>query len=199
MIIKVLFGGMLIATLFSCSQNEQSHEEKIRETVETYLDEMLRNEPITAFTVDSIEINNISPKTVLQLEVNEYLKQLQDKSEEAKALKLEVQEALDLKLLYDDVTGGEKDDFSSSNNKSLEEKRLEFKKLKDDCDTLLKIAELKTQELENADSTSVSYYEVIAKGKITTKSNVEKSAIYPFHISKEYVILKEPLELLKVR
>lgn len=43
-----------------------------------------------------------------------------------------------------------------------------------------------------ADSTIVKFYDVMVKGIITIDDNVQKNVEFPFHISKDYKVIKEP-------
>ena len=63
---------------------------------------------------------------------------------------------------------------------------------------MIKDAEDKIEKWETADSTNIVYYEVIARGTMTSMKNVQKNSLFPFHISKDYKILKEPLDLLQM-
>jgi hypothetical protein len=46
-----------------------------------------------------------------------------------------------------------------------------------------------------ANSIQLLYDDVTANGTITAPNGVQKNAIIPFHILKEYKIIKEPTEL----
>ena len=88
------------------------------------------------------------------------------------------------------------DAFSKSNDTSLKELNEVFRTKKALADSMLIEVEALYAKVEFADSVSVEFYEVIARGTVTSVKNVQKNAIYPFHISKHYKILKDPIELI---
>ena len=180
----------------SCTEPEPTHEERIDRTVRTYLDDLFSKETaIASYEIDSIEINNISPKVALKIRAIDKNKELQSLIDEAKELKKKYQDKKELANMYTELGQGE-DAFTSSMNSDLEELNEAFKAKKEEADLMLIEVESMYEDAEKADSTSIQYYEVIARGSVINNAGVKKSAIYPFHISKDYHILREPIELI---
>jgi hypothetical protein len=191
--VAVFLSSILVT---SCQEQELTYEEKIEQTVHTYLDGMFAEEgSIQDYEIDSIQINDITPKIALGLQAVDKNKELQAIIDEAKELKAGYQNKKELGEMYNELGSGN-DAFSESNNSSLEELNEAYKAKKELADKMLIEVEALYAKVESADTVSLEYYEVIARGTITSVKNVQKNAIYPFHISKDYKILKEPLELI---
>lgn len=52
------------------------------------------------------------------------------------------------------------------------------------------------KQAETTDESGTAYYEVIVTGSVTSNGGVQKKIALPFHISKEYTIIKEPKDIL---
>ena len=184
---KLLFVLSLgVLTLFtSCSEKEQTHKQQTRKTVNTYLDNLLKDEPITGYEIDSLIIKSITKKQEIEKEAFKYKDLATKNLNKAKELGKEYQNLKDLQSL---TTG-------LDTSKELNTLKQEFETLQ----TKIKEYSKQSQELAKKslkiDSITVLYYDVIARGTITTSNNVQKNAIFPFHISKDYKILREPVEL----
>jgi len=184
---KLLFVLSLgVLTLFtSCSEKEQTHKQQTRKTVKTYLDNLLKDEPITGYEIDSLIIKSITKKQEIEKEAFKYKDLATKNLNKAKELGKEYQNLKDLQSL---TTG-------LDTSKELNTLKQEFETLQ----TKIKEYSKQSQELAKKslkiDSITVLYYDVIARGTITTSNNVQKNAIFPFHISKDYKILREPVEL----
>lgn len=182
---NLLFVFIGILVLFtSCSEKEQTHDQKTRKIVETYIDNLLKDESIMEYKIESLVINNITEKQDLEKEAFRYRDLALDKKDEAKKLTKDF--------------GGIRN-IASLGDVDISEQRERYEqKIKEISKEALKYSELAkglaSQSLK-ADSTKVLYYDVVARGTITSLRNVQKNAIFPFHISKDYKILKDPIEL----
>lgn len=180
----------------ACSEKELTHEEKLRQVVDIYIDDMLKNEPITEYSIDSLEINNITQKQILKKEALEYKAKTMEAMEKAKALGKKYQSTQSLVGIIEEHEG--QGSTSNLGRTSMQEMKEEAELLMKEAKEMGELAKEKAQQWEIADSTSIVHYEVIARGSITSSKNVKKPATFPFHISKDYKILKEPMDLLKM-
>lgn len=174
----LVIGLLSLSVLMSCSKKELSHEEKIKDVVEVYLTNFFKNEPILEFKIDSVNINNITPKIILEKEA---LKLNQETNEALNEATLLSEKAKNFQIL----------------GLSTEHLKEEFETYRKKAEESSALAQKKAQESLKADSVSVLYYDVEGRGTITTLENVQNNAIFPFHISKDYKITKEPTELRK--
>lgn len=177
----------VITLFFSCTQNELTHNQKAQKTVETYLDNLLKDEPISNYNIDSLIIKDITEKQELEHEAFRYRDLSISSLEKAKDLGKEYQNKQELQSLVKSV------DYS----KDLKELKQEYETIKAKVEQYSKLAQSLAKKSLEADSVEVLYYDIVARGTITSLENVQKNAIFPFHISKEYKILKEPTELRK--
>ncbi len=186
---KVLFVLSLgVLTLFaSCSEKELTHKEQTRITVETYLDNLLKNEPISGYKIDSLIIKKITKKQELEKEAFKYRDLALKTLNKAKKIGKEYQSTKELQSLANGL------DASSTLN-SLKQ---QFKELQAQVKEYSKQSQELAKKSQISDSTTILFYDVIARGTITSTNNVQKNAIFPFHISKDYRIIKEPVELRK--
>lgn len=157
------------ALLVSCS--EPTEKEKIETVVKTYLSDLLKDEQIDSYSIDSLIVDNVTEKQKLEKEAFEYRDLVKENLAKAKELGVQYQ-LTNLKTLKDD-----------------------FEVLQQDIKAYSQKAQETAKKSLMADSLEVLYYDVTAKGTIISTKNVQKNAIFPFHISKDYKILKEPLEL----
>ena len=183
-ILIVLSLGVL--TLFaSCSEKELTPKQETRKVVETYLNNLFKDEPINGYKIDSLIIKDVTKKQELEKEAFKYKDLALKTLKKAKELGKEYQSTKELQNL---ATGL---DASSTLNRLKQE----FETLQTKIKEYSKQSQELAKKSQIADSITVLFYDVIARGTITSTNNVQKNAIFPFHISKDYKILKEPVEL----
>ena len=190
----VLVSVVAILTLFiSCS--EKTPKEQIEVVVHTYIEDMLKNEPNAQYQIDSIKIDNITEKDRLENEAVHAQLLAKRKLEKAKELGEEYKSQNDLQAMMKSLGSSNDDTFVKSSQNDLDKMKAEFERLQAEILKLGENAQKWANEAQKADSIQLLYYDVTAKGTITAPNGVQKNAIIPFHISKEYKIIKEPTEL----
>lgn len=169
--LAVLSIGIL---LISCSQKAPSKEDKIKEVTEVYLVDFFKEETNLTYEIDTLIIKEVTSKVELSNKAL-YLKKVSNKKlEKAKELGKEYQ-ILPIK--------------------STKEK---FEELQTEIIELHERAKELAQKSQIADSTKILYYDVVVRNTMTsTTNNVQKKGVFPFHISTDYKIIGEPLDLRK--
>lgn len=188
----IMLGCVLIVSVTSCSEKELSHEEKLKEIVEVYVSEMVQKEPVLDYSIDSLKISIITQKMLLEFEASDEENIAFEKLVEAKGLGEKFQDTKKLVALIEESEGQ-----SSAVDLGLSSMR----EYKDNADVLVSEAKKMIDNVKDikvrwktADSTNVVYYEVFALGTVTSLENVKKSGTFPFHISPDYKIIKEPVD-----
>ncbi len=169
---KSVFLFILLATLLT-SCLEKTPKEQIETVVNIYVEDMLKDEPNAQYQIDSIKIENITEKDRLENEAVQAKILVKRKLEKAKEL------GKDYQILPTNST------------------KAEFEALQAEILKLGENAQKWAKEAQTADSIQLLYYDVTAKGTITAPNGVQKNATIPFHISEDYKIIKDPIELQK--
>ncbi len=179
--VQIIFLSFVILT--SCSGIEQSHKEKINLVVETYVSDLFKSEPILEQAIDSLNIITITEKKILEEEAFADNDKAFNLLNEAKEIGEKYQETRDLVNLIETYEG--ENDASSIGQSSMRKMKGKAEKMMDDAKKLYAKAKETAQKSLIADSVEVIYYKIIASGSITSLRNVQKRAVYYFHISKD--------------
>lgn len=194
----------LIAILTGCSGNELSTKENLEQVVDNYMQEKFKQqmkdnpEIDGSITLDSLRImDTITKKKELGLEILELKKQAQQLAEDGKNLTAEYQEKKDMLGMYSDLSQGT-DSYSASMENDLEKLKSEWESKSKQANELMSKIESKLKSFKVADSIKPLYYYVFAYyTAIDNKINKKGQIVAPFHISMDFMIIKEPEEILK--
>jgi len=194
-----IFTGLSIVgviLLTSCTQKEQSKEDNIKGVTEIYINDFFKDETDIAYVIDSLIIKDITEKLKLENEAL-YNKKIALKTlNEAKSLGKDYKEKKDLHDIMLSASNGTKDAFITSSQNDLDNMKSNFEDLQAKTLEYSNNAQLLAQKSFTADSLQLLYYDVVVRTTMTsTATNVQKKGVMPFHISKDYKIIKEPLEL----
>lgn len=199
--------GILIffASITSCgSGNELSTKENLEQVVDNYMQEKFKQqmkdnpEIDGSITLDSLRImDTITKKKELGLEILELKKQAQQLAEDGKNLTAEYQEKKDMLGMYSDLSQGT-DSYSASMENDLEKLKSEWESKSKQANELMSKIESKLKSFKVADSIKPLYYYVFAYyTAIDNKISKKGQIVAPFHISMDFMIIKEPEEILK--
>lgn len=192
---SVLLSAVITASLFvvSCSSDEGMHEKEVQKVVLNYLDDFVRNElEYEEFTLDTLVVNDVSQKTQLMDEALSKNGEVQKIIDEAKVLR---DEYLDIGELRSVLGGGDRA-LDRAYKRDEAKLKAEFVKKRDLAGEILKEVEILRNKSKEADSVAVIYYKVIVSGDVIKANDVQRSALFRFHLSPEYKIIKEPLDFL---
>lgn len=191
--VLALFLGVF--TLVSSCSGDSSTNGKIKETVKAYLDNAAKKESISEYKIDSIIVKNITEKQKLEGEAFRYRDLALRKLEEVKENANEYQRKRDLHDLMLELSTSE-DAFIKSNQNDLDRMKSEFESQQSEIlGYSAKATEMANKSFK-ADSVKVLYYDVEAIVTTTSDNKVQKDLMFRFHISKDYKIIKEPLDFI---
>ncbi len=197
---------VIVATVsvVSCSQPELTPEERMEESIESYLNTMVEQETSgklnvdVSIVMDSVEVvDTITRKKELGYELVKLQKDAIELAEQGKEIKKKYQDKKNLVAMYSDASGENDDAYANTLKNDLESLNKQYKeKSKEASNMLLNMNELE-EEMKQADSTVVLYYHVIAHYyAVDNSSNKKKEAHVPFHISPEYKVLRDARTIL---
>jgi len=187
----ILILGSLIL-FFSCSENELSYRQQIRASVKVYLDNKVKDEPNIKYRIDTLIISNITEKQEIEKEAFKYRDLALSTLSEMKELSIKFKDVKDLRNMMSELSNGKENAFTKSSNNDIGEMKVKFEQLQTKAKEYSKLAKKMAGKSLKADSTIVKFYDVMVKGIITIDDNVQKNVEFPFHISKDYKVIKEP-------
>lgn len=171
---KFLFMIILLFPILSCDngakQHTQDENEKILQVVKPFLDEMF-SEGDFDYIIDSIEIEDITD--VKRLEADAF--RFRDS-----ALKY-----------YKDAEEKANDPFNGTKE--------EFERLRAKAILFSEMSRDSARKSLNADSMKTIYYSVKVIARVTYLKKESRRAVFPFLISTDYELIKDPLQVKGVK
>jgi hypothetical protein len=203
---KTIIIILSVLVLIGCSGNELSKKEKLEQLIDNYIQEkfkqQVKNDPEIegSIALDSLWVmDTITKKKELAMEILELKRQAQKLIEDGKNLAAEYQEKKYILGMYNDLSQGT-DSFSASVEHDLEKLRNERDAKLKQANELKRKMESNLKSFEVADSIQPLYYYVFAHYTVIDKKiNKKGQIVAPFHISMDFMIIKEPEEILKER
>lgn len=202
---KITINTLFISSaIFLVSCKEPTPKEKMEQVIDNYMQEKFKEEQknnpelIGSIQLDSIHVQDtITEQKKLGYEMIDLRKEAQRIMEEGKQLAEEFQSKNDMLAMYLDISNGT-DAYTTTLKHDIEGLKKQWEEKRVRGEEIVKLLEEKRILIEKADSIKPLYYYVFAyytanDDKMKTKSLV----LAPFHISTDFMIVKEPDEILK--
>lgn len=189
--------------LTGCSEQKLDTEERLKQVVENYMQinikEGMKKYPEANFSLklDSLQIKDtITAKKKLGLEVLELKKKALKLTEEGNELAEDYQDKKELLGMYSDLSQKE-DAYNVSAKHDLEKIKKQWEGKSKEAEKILESINVKMDQFQKVDSIKPLYYYVFSYFTLKdNKKDTQKDVFAPFHISKDFMIIKEPEEIL---